>query len=416
MWPFVVLVPAVRVRHLAFFQTLAATPENSPDWLGLSLVFRALVLIDLWLDGADCDANDDGVAALRADSLAGVGDDPLIQHSHKLAAILAEGSDRTRDLDDLAGAILALGDELMLQCRYDLASDVAHVALRLSAANDSVAWRAHRACGYAQRFLGTPDEAIPHYDACIEIGERLESVEAIYWGRVGLCLVARTRGDLPRAERLCRELGHWARELPRPDLEAHVLHTLAVTLGLRGRLHEAIECLERAIPAIPNSDRSRAIGNLGYMRLQTGDYAGARDLFLTQTCDATDAYQVLVAHVNLIEIYGALGDRAQVDAHRSFVASRRLPPMLAVDFEMTLGRAYRTLGDSAAASPCFERAASLAHQAGMGLEIIAADRELEQLSRSPAERIPTNTPLSGAHSESRESIPSGVLQPRLLRR
>lgn len=412
----VVPIPAVRVRHLVFFQTLAATPENSPDWVGLSLVFRALVLIDLWLDGADCDANDDGVAALRADSLAAVGDDPLIQHSHKLAAILAEGRDRARDLDDLADALLALGDELMLECRYDLASDVAHVALRLSAANDSVAWRAHRACGSAKRFLGKPDEATPHYDACIEIGERLESAEAIYWGRVGLCLIVQTRGNLPQAERLCRKLTQWTRDLPRADLEAHALHVLAITLGLRGRLHEAIECLERAVPAIPSSDRSRAIVNVGYMRLQTGDYSGARDIFLTLTREATDAYAISVAQVNLIEIYGALGDRAQVDTHRELLGARRLPPMLAVDFEMTLGRAYRKLGDSAAAYPCFDRAAALAHRAGMGLEVIAADHELEQLSQSLAERIHTNPTLAGAHPDSRESLVSNLRLPRLLRR
>lgn len=369
--------PVDRMHHLPFVQHLAAIDEDSDDWNGIGLALRALILVD-----AGATARDASIViaadALLADAVVGDDNDSIVEAVRAIAALLGR-----RDLDrrstGLSSALLALTALFRRRCLYELARDTARAALRQAPIDSDNEWLAHRECGCAEMWLGNFKPAADHYGACVELGQRLGTSDAVFWGRNGHCQLVKQRGNLPRAEAMYERLANWGRRIGRPDIEAHARHALGITIGIRGRLREGLAHVEAALPASTESERIRVLTNIAYMRLQLGEQEQARDTFMEVVRVAKDRYEANVAHVNLIELFGAAGNRDEVEAHRAHVEHQRLPAILAVDFQMTLGRAYVALRDSVSAASCFRRAAEVAHRARLGRDIIEADRELERL-------------------------------------
>jgi tetratricopeptide (TPR) repeat protein len=366
------------MQHLAFIKHLAAIDEGSADWTTASLAFRALTLIDEHATApvGTCAA---AVSALLGDTRAADSSDSITEQVAAVADVLAR-SDLDHPSATLAKATLALTTYFRRSGLYELARDAARTALRHAPRNSDEEWISHRECGCAEWRLGNGEESDAHYSACIEIGQRIGSSDAVFWGRNGLYLHVRCRGNLPRAETLYRRLVDWGRRIERSDIEAHARHGLGITIGLRGRVREGLGHLELALPASTEVERIRVLTNIAYMRLQLGEHEPARDAFLEIARVATDRYEANQAHVNLIEVYAAVGARDRVQEHRRFLENQRLPSATSVDFQMTLGRAYLTLGDPTSAIPCFRRARALARRTGLGRDLIEADGALERLA------------------------------------
>ncbi|MGH6873345.1 MAG: tetratricopeptide repeat protein, partial [Rhizomicrobium sp.] len=235
--------------------------------------------------------------------------------------------------------------------------------MELSGGNYDLVWRAHRDCGWSLGLLGDYDSAERQYRSCIDVGEDFGAVEAQLRGRVGLTRIARVRGNLPLAERLGAELVEWAVAEGRQDLESEARHELAVTLGVRGRHAEALKQLSRAIPGPTQRDTDRLYHDIAFAHLQMGNLAIARDIFLEFTRMSDNQHVALISRVNLIQVFAALGDRAEVESQRQTLEAEGLPNDLATDFFMTLGRAYLSLGEPEDALPCFERASAIAERA-----------------------------------------------------
>jgi len=204
----------------------------------------------------------------------------------------------------------------------------------------------------------------------------------VFWGRNGHCLLVMERGNLPQAQESYRRLADWGRRIGRADIESHARHGLGIVVALRGRLREGLEHLEAALPTSTETERIRVLSNIAYMRFQLGEHDRARDVFLEVVRVTRDRYESNIAHVNLIAVYAAAGERDSVETHRRHLEHQRLGQPLAVDFQMTLGRAYVGLGDLASAGPCFRRASALAQRSGLGRSIIEADQELERLDQA----------------------------------
>ena len=366
---------STRMRYLPFVQHLAAIDEGSADWNAISLTFRALALSDARTTASDTAA---AISGLLTDARAVRDGDSIIEHVCEIATRLGRPHGDRRSTA-LSTPMVALAVTLRRRCLYDLARDTAQAALRQASVHSDDEWRAHRECGWAEWSLGNLEQSGVHFSACIEIGQRLGTMDAVFSGRLGHCHVVKERGNLPRAETLYQRLAEWGRSIGRPDFEAHARHGLGITIGLRGRLREGLEHLESALPAAPETERSRILTNIAYMRLQLGEHEHASDTFLEVTRSASDRYEAHVAHVNLIEVYAAAGRPNEVEVQRRYLEEQRLPPSLAVDFYLTLGRAYVTMGDPVSAAPCFYRAAALAQRVRLGRDIIEADREIGRL-------------------------------------
>lgn len=384
----------MRMQHLSFVQHLAGVDEDSADWTTLGLLFRALMLIDARANG-DVRGSATAASRLVMDARAAYDGDPIIERVIAVAELLT-CTEQDRSSTQVSSELLALAALLRRRCLYEIARDVARSALRQAPINSDDEWIAHREWGCAEWSLGNLELAADHYNACIEIGQQRRRSEAVFWGHNGQCLLVMERGNLPQAEKLYRRLSDWGRRIGRADIESHARHGLGITLALRGRLHEGLEHLELALPASTPTERNRVLSNIAYMRLQLGEHDRARDMFLEIARVACDLYESNAAHVNLIEVYAAAGNREAVDTHRRYLEDQRLASPLAVDLQMTLGRAYLKLGDRASAAPCFRLASALAQRAGLGRSIIEADQELERVAEALDERNDSTAVLTVA--------------------
>src|SRR5262249_5673120 len=153
-----------------------------------------------------------------------------------------------------------------------------------------------------------------HYQECLEIGELLGDPDACFRGLKGLVVTARTRGNLPRAESDAMRLVAWALRLQRADFESAARHDLAVIFGLQGRHRESIAEFEEALCLHDGEYRERITMDLAFARAQVGELEQARLTFMSVVESSTDHGNVLLARVNLIQIYGAYGDRRSIDA------------------------------------------------------------------------------------------------------
>jgi tetratricopeptide (TPR) repeat protein len=376
------------MHRLSFIRQIAATSENSIQWHALTLAYRSLALVDLLATGTG-EADASGVETLLADARSLGEDDPVISRVVVIATLLC--ARRTESSTAVTIALLDLGGILRRGCQWALALDVSLVALRLSVHDESLAWQSHRLCGWTHRSLGQLGEAEIHYAACIEIGERLNCFESSFWGRNGQCLLVQDRGNLPRAEMRFRRLLEWTQSRARPDLESVARHGLAVTLGLRGRLRESLEHFETALQESPSGEWGRILGNIGYTYFRLGELERARDVFLGIIATVNDSYETFLSHINLIEVYAAVGQPERVEHVRRYLELQPLFPALAIDFQLTLGRAYSTLGDYTHARPCFEKAEHLARQIGHGRAVIEADYALAGLLPRPRGRQSENS-------------------------
>jgi predicted ATPase/class 3 adenylate cyclase len=130
--------------------------------------------------------------------------------------------------------------------------------------------------------LGRPDKARDRLESALLVRRELGDDRAIARILNSLGAVARSMGDLDRADTLLRESLSLKR-VHDPRSVAPTLNNLAIVAGDHGRYQEAIELLQAALDEDDASGRpgARAFSqlNLGTMRVRAGDLdGGVRDL------------------------------------------------------------------------------------------------------------------------------------------
>jgi tetratricopeptide (TPR) repeat protein len=369
------------MRHLPFLQELARHSEESREWTSLALAYRALTLIDVVRDEGSNQNVRDSIASLLFDARQTATDSGIAAPVVAVGELLHDEPRRDQSWDSLSQALLDLAEALRRLSRFELALDASRTALQLSAANDHVAWRAHRDCGHAERMIGRFDSAISHYSVCIQIGRTIRTPEPVFWGRRGIVSVIVERGNLPRAERFARRLVNWVCRYERPALEAVARNGFAIVLGLRGKFRESLEQFEVALPLASGIERDRILCNIAVAHLYLGEPERARNLHFALITHP-DSYTAWRARVNLIDVYLTLGETDNAEAECRYLEACSLPPELEIDFRMSYGRAMVALGNRDSAARCFTRAAELSHRFGYGRYLIEADRQIEMLSEA----------------------------------
>lgn len=368
-----------QLRHQPFLRRLAKTREQSAEWRLFAVTLRVLHRIDAWAE--DDRAADPTIEKELFEDVESLGDGAIARVLASGIALIANVSPRDEHRASMAGSLLKLDEALRFQCWYDLSLDVAQTAMEFASQNDRLLWRSHVECAFAHRVLGDFVLSQAQYECCLQIAERLGDAEAVYRGRAGLTRIARERGNLPLAEELASDLVSWTAQQGDGELESQARQGLAVTLGLRGKYEDARQELERALILSSPEWRHRVLNDLAFVWAQTGDLERARDAFVDLAATNPERHCALMARVNLIQVFGSLGDAAAVDEQGDLLDDEVLPDALAVDFHMTLGTAYVALGRHDAALSRYERARVLAEQVGTGQTIIEADKQIDRLRR-----------------------------------
>lgn len=368
------------MRHLVFLQSMEQLPADSPEWAAVGRGYAVLQLTERWSVGENPDAILEGLAS----ALGALGEFGALPFDRSplgsLVRILTSERASRGGNRRVAAALFRYSIDLAYRGDRPLAHDVATTCLRFCEPSlVGVRWRVFRIRGQFNRTAGKHDAAESDYRRCMSLGRRFGILEAFVRGSAGLINVVTMRGNLPEAERRARRLLALCEMANRPDLASVAHHDLGCILGLMSRHDECMTHLHHALAAASGRDCDRIASDIGLTLVEQGHAKAARRLYETLLAVGSEPLAILIANVNLVQVYAALGAREELERQCQVVKKNGLPPREEVYFHLTLGDAYATLGEPERAKPEYQRAIELATTRGFGKAVIEADVALKRI-------------------------------------
>lgn len=366
------------LRDAGFLEDLERTAPTDEAWGALAAGYRVVRLMD-WLRVSDETSEfrslDELHHSLRASNHA------LCLAAADLLHVVVEWRGRRAHPGQVAATMFWYADELTTAFYHASARCVLGVLLESDSAplEPSIAWRAMRLRGHLNQNEGHLDRAFDDFSACVAIGEAIADSEAVLRGRANIGMLAAHRGDFPSAEAIMRGLLVEARASEKKEVIGRISQNLGVILGFRGRFDESVQVLEESLDYVTGRDRATGYANLGLAKMLSGDAVGARVILEAIIRDAAWPNAEWVARSSLIEMDAIAGDRKAVEAH--VAALDRPLPHHQAETKLSIGRAYKILGDSVKAAAWLGQALYDAERSGRGNFVFDIERELEELRR-----------------------------------
>ncbi|MGA9836336.1 MAG: hypothetical protein WBQ26_03375 [Gemmatimonadaceae bacterium] len=334
------------LRHLPFFEEVAAHEEHEGAWRAATAGLVTLRLVDQWIEeGAEVAARDSwgARAVLQAiDQMDEGSPIPSILRS----VIAAMGHSRSADVHDVMPTLMAYGRALEYEAKWALAVDVYDtvVAHTHPVQESDAAIAAHQRRGFCLRTMGWLEQALKAYSASGAIAAEVGDMIGVLRARMGDAKIAVARGNLPQAEAMLDDTIARASEFKIPAIHALALHDRAVVAGLRGHHDVAIELAYEALrESIVPADRDRILSDIGTAFHMLGLRSVARDAFLVLSATAQEQYMRWVASLSLMGIAAEDGSEPIFEQFKSSLRPRTMPPELETEYYIRLGQAYHQL-------------------------------------------------------------------------
>jgi tetratricopeptide (TPR) repeat protein len=375
------------LRHLPFFEALADTAEDTPEWAALTAGLGVLRLVDEWRE-------EGSVSRLRARPTAVAIEQVALGRPARtvLQGIVnvLTGQDAP-SLDLLTPRLFAYGRSLELDGRYALAADVyaTVVSHEPAAEHTDLTIDTYMRLGYCLRVLGRFDEAGAAYGAAKQLSTLSGDTVKALRGRVADANLALARGNLPVAAAILEETIQAAEGDALHDVRMIALHDRAVVAFHAGKVEDAVRIAFQALEGTrAPMARDRLLSDIAAMWVQLGVRRAARDAFLILLATAQEQYTRWLATVNLMDLAALDGVEVAFEQYRRELAAAALPADLAASSQLVAGQGYRLLGRTTAARRALTRAAELAEQHQLhrvSFEAEEALAALEQGERRTAE-------------------------------
>jgi tetratricopeptide (TPR) repeat protein len=368
------------LRHLPFFEALASTAEDTPDWAALTAGLGVLRLVDDWME-------EGAVSRLRARPAALAVEQVELGRPARTVlqgiVSLLTGSDAP-SLDLLTPRLFAYGRSLELDGHYALAADVYETVVSYANPVDhaDLTIDTHMRLGYCLRVLGRFDEASVAYGAAKQLSTMSGDTVKALRGRVADANLALARGNLPAAAAILEETIQAAEGDALHDVRMIALHDRAVVAFHSGSVEDAVRIAFQALEGTRAPiARDRLLSDIAAMWVELGVRAAARDAFLILLATAQEQYTRWLAAVNLMELAALDGIEVVFEQYRRELASAALPADLAASSQLVAGQGYRLLGRTTAARRALTRAAALAGEHQLHRISFEAEQSLEELER-----------------------------------
>lgn len=351
------------LRHLAFFEELAALDESDAEWRSVSAGLVVLRLVDTWMeDGCSAVTADDwGLRAVRA-AIEEVPDSAPVR---ALLATVVDALEESRipDMSVVAPRLLAYGRALEYDARYALAADVyrAVIAHTHPVEESDVATAAYFQLAFCLRTSGNCTAAADAYRVAGEIALASDDFVGVLRARIGDAKIAIERGNLPRAEELLDQTIAESARRGFDDIRSRALHDRSAVAFFRGDYETAVKFAYDALQANRNTaDRDRILSDLATSFMKLGVLSAARDAYLVLSVTAREQFTRWIATINLMEIASRSGSETLFERYRRELAEVSLPPMLSVDYYIQTGEGYQRLRRTDLARGYLQRALSIA--------------------------------------------------------
>lgn len=370
------------LRHIAFFEELAALDESDAEWRSVTAGLVVLRLVDAWIEeGAHCTTADAwGLRAVRA----AIEEMPAGAPARAILGSVIDAMEESAvpDMSAVAPRLIAYGASLEYDARYALAADVyrAVIAHAHPVEESDIATTAHIQLAICLRIMGNRNAAAEAYGMASQIAEAAGDMVGVLRARLGDATIAMERGNLPRAEQL---LDQAIVDSERPGLEdvhARALHERAGVAFFRKDYEQSIRFAYEAMRvATSPAGRDRILSDLATAFMRLGVLSAARDAYLVLVATAQEQFTRWTATMNLMEIASRDGAETVFERYRRELEGVALPPFIAADYCIQAGEGYQRLGRTELACAYLEKALSLANQHQFNQVVFYVEEALRQV-------------------------------------
>lgn len=385
------------IKHLAYFEALANTEEDSSAWKEGQAGLVVLRLVDTWFEQGPRPQGQDlfGVPAIRA-CIA------LIDPGKPVRGILSSIVDaleatRVPDANAVNARLLAYGQALEYDAQWRLASDVYETVMEYADPredSESLVLALLRS-GYCLLMLDEVNASSESYRVAEQVSEAVGDVRGGLRARIGQAKLAIHRGNLPAAELMLDAVIEAAGALP--AVQSLALHDRAHVAGQRGEHEVSIQLLHRALESAgAPRDRDRILGDIAMMFFTLGFRAAARDAYLVLAATAQEQFVRWASIMSLMSIAAADGALAAFSAYKGELEEAPLPPALAAEFALEVGKGLQRVSDGADAGTWLERALRISQEHGLNQWVFAAEAALASFATRRIEPVPASTGVSSS--------------------
>lgn len=380
------MVDASRMlKHLAYFEELAAMEESDDAWLPVSSGLVVLRLVDAWLaHGPSAVAPDAfGVGAVRSAVYEIREGDPV----RSILESILDGMKQAKvaKMHAVAPRMLAYARALEYEARWSLASDVyrtvvAHVH---PSVDSEYAIDGQIRLGACLRNLGDIDGAAAAYRVAGQVSTAANDMVGVLRSRIGEAKIAIARGNMPSAEAILDDTIAKAGGKALRSVRSMALHDRSHVAHLREDHELAVKLAYRALEESDQTpDRDRILADVAASFAKLGVYSAAHDAYMILAVTAQEQYVRWLSQLNLLDIAATTGSEPLFERYRREVANLELPPRMAVYRELHTGQGYMRLGKAEEGIPFLHRAVELATGYGFNKLVFDAEAALEQASRA----------------------------------
>jgi tetratricopeptide (TPR) repeat protein len=401
------------LRHLAFFEELAALDESDAEWRSVSAGLVVLRLVDAWMEEGPHVVTADawglrGVRAAIEEMDGGVPARALLG-----SVVDAMEASAVADMSAVAPRLLAYAQALEYDARYALSADVyrAVIAHTHPVEESDIAVTAHLHLGACLRTSGNRTAAAEAYRVAGEIAHATDDVVGVLRARIGDARIAIERGNLPRAEELLDQTIADSERAGLEDVRSRALHDRAGVAFFRKEYEHSIRFAYAAMNTTTSSrERDRILNDLATAFKQLGVLSAARDAYLVLTVTAQEQFTRWIATMNLMDIAARDGSETLFERYRRELADAALPPFLAADYYVTASEGYQRLGRTELAYGNLQRALAVATEHQFNQVIFYVEEALQRASVP----TPITRPVEPQPSDEVQAIAGAIRRMREL--
>jgi hypothetical protein len=371
----------IGLKHLAFFEAIGETEENTPQARSATAGLLMLRLIDHWvLAGAVMvEPESVSVRSVRQAIMQLDANDP--SREVLLGTINAMQALREVDVPPVLPRLFAYAGCLEKRAELRLAADVYGTIARLGEEDydGDLVIDSFLRLGYCNRMTGALTDAESSYMTAGKIAKRQKETARGLRSQTGLAIVVMTRGNLPMADELLAQVALESERYGCSEEHARALHARSTVARQRGELGRsarlAYDALQRTTSS---SERDTILGDIAACFIVMRRFEAARDALMILDVTAATEVPRLYARVNMVALAARAGDRNLFSSARAQLEGVVLPHEAQVNYLIESARGLRQFDDAGAAKALLETARELATEHGFNRSVFEVDEMLAE--------------------------------------
>jgi hypothetical protein len=367
------------LKHLAFFEAVGESEENSSKAHAATAGLLMLRLIDHWILAGPVMVEPESVSvrSVRHAIMQLESRDP--SREVLLGLINTMQTVREVDMQPVLPRLFAYAGCLEKRAELTLAADVYATIARLGEEDfdGDLLIDSFLRLGYCQRAMGTLNESEASYTLGQKIAKRQKDRSRELHAQIGIANVVMTRGNLPMADQLLSRIAIESEAADCFEVASKALHDQSVVAQRTGNLDRAVCLAYRALQrTVLPTERDRILSDIGGYFIVMQRFDAARDALMILEATATTEIVRSNTRGNMVALAARSGDKELFLNSQARMENVTLVPEAWVNYLIESARGYRLFGESERSQALLKDALALAIEHGFNRSIFEAEAML----------------------------------------